>query len=170
MRYWYDTEFYEDGKQIHLISIGIVSDDGRELYLENGEFQWADVPKGHWLWENVYPDLDHDRSHSKLSISREVHSFLTKDYTTHNNELWAYYASYDHVVLAQLFGKMVDMPEGVPWFTNDVKQELERLRRFDQFVELPKQCGTEHHALADARWTKEAWEYLKDNEWIGGDC
>ena len=25
---------------------------------------------------------------------------------------------------------------------------------------LPKQTSTEHHALADARWTQEAWEFL----------
>jgi hypothetical protein len=26
--------------------------------------------------------------------------------------------------------------------------------------ELPRQVGVRHHALADARWTKEAWAYL----------
>ncbi len=31
MRYFLDTEFYEDGKTIDLISIGIVAEDGREL-------------------------------------------------------------------------------------------------------------------------------------------
>ncbi len=38
MRYWYDTEFIEDGKTIDLISIGIVAEDGRELYLQSVEF------------------------------------------------------------------------------------------------------------------------------------
>jgi len=37
-RYWYDTEFVEDGKTIDLISIGIVAEDGRELYMQSVEF------------------------------------------------------------------------------------------------------------------------------------
>ena len=32
MRYFYDTEFLEDGETIDLISIGIVAEDGREYY------------------------------------------------------------------------------------------------------------------------------------------
>lgn len=36
MRIWFDTEFIEDGKTIDLISIGLVRDDGSELYHENG--------------------------------------------------------------------------------------------------------------------------------------
>lgn len=35
MKYFLDTEFIEDGVTIDLISIGIVSDDGREFYACN---------------------------------------------------------------------------------------------------------------------------------------
>ncbi len=38
MRYWYDTEFIEDGKAIDLISIAVVAQDGRELYIQSTEF------------------------------------------------------------------------------------------------------------------------------------
>ena len=31
MRYFYDTEFIEDGTTIELVSIGVVAEDGREL-------------------------------------------------------------------------------------------------------------------------------------------
>jgi len=37
------------------------------------------------------------------------------------------------------------------------------VKQYCDFVgnpELPKQTSTEHHALADAKWTKEAWEFL----------
>jgi hypothetical protein len=37
VRYWFDTEFIEDGTTIDLISIGIVDEDGRTLYLESSE-------------------------------------------------------------------------------------------------------------------------------------
>ena len=30
MRFWFDTEFHENGSFIDLISIGVVSEDGRQ--------------------------------------------------------------------------------------------------------------------------------------------
>ena len=165
MRYWYDTEFYEDGSTIDLISFGMVAEDGRELYLENAGFNWYRVPKDHWLWENVYPHLTFEDKHLayRPSIADRIRQFVTLNGTEFNNQLWGYYSAYDHVVLAQLFGRMVDMPEGVPWFTMDVKQYLTQLQQRTWVkLELPKQTSTEHHALADAKWTKEAWEYLED--------
>jgi hypothetical protein len=155
VKYFYDTEFYEDGKQIHLISIGIVAEDNRTLYLENKDFNWGIVPDEHWLWENVYPHLTHDRT-PKREIANLVRRFITMDQSEFKNQIWAYYGSYDHVVMAQLFGKMVDMPDGVPWFTMDVKQAQIMLGA----GELPLQDGVEHHALADAWWTKKAHDYL----------
>lgn len=161
MRFWYDTEFYEDGERIHLISFGIVAEDGREMYVENGDFDWKIVPKDHRLQENVRPHLDpYLFGVSKRHIKDHVESFLTSK-GKHNNELWGYYADYDHVVLAQLFGRMVDMPEGVPWYTLDIKQEAHRLGIWDLADRVP-QDSTEHHALNDARWNKKAWEFLQD--------
>lgn len=78
-------------------------------------------------------------------------------------ELWAYFAAYDHVALAQLLGgPMIHLPEGIPWYTMDLKQELVRLgvRRDD----LPAQEGDEHNALADARWNRDVWDYLRTYE------
>lgn len=161
MRYWYDTEFYEDGSTIELISIGIVSENRRGLYLENEDFDWTRVPKDHWLWENVYPHLTFEEGIllPKWKIADAVRWYITDNGWSYNNELWGYYSSYDHVVLAQLFGRMVDMPEGVPWFTMDVKQECVR-RGLDPNT-IP-QTSTAHNALNDALWTKEVWEWLQE--------
>lgn len=157
MKYWYDTEFYEDGERIHLISIGIVAEDGRELYLENADFDWGTVPQEHWIWENVYPHLVHERT-PKNEISNKVRRFITMDGMSYDNHLWGYFSSYDHVVLAQLFGRMVDMPDGIPWYTNDVKQ----LAISMGVTTLPIQDEVHHHALSDARWTKKGYDYLAD--------
>ena len=43
MRYFYDTEFLEDGETIDLISIGIVAEDGREYYAVNLNADWPDM-------------------------------------------------------------------------------------------------------------------------------
>lgn len=162
MKFWYDTEFYEDGKTIDLISIGMVAEDGSELYWENSDFDWSRVPEDHFIVENVKPHLDVRLfGISKYDIGTEVKDFIRYK-SMAKNELWGYYSSYDHVVLAQLFGRMVDMPEGIPWFTRDIKQEFERLKTFMPNLELPKQDNAEHHALNDARWNKDAWGYLVD--------
>jgi hypothetical protein len=166
MKYWYDTEFYEDGREIHLISIGIVAEDGRELYLENRNFDWGIVPVNHWLWTNVYPHLQNGRTlATKETIKGLVHGFITNGQKDFSNELWGYYSAYDHVVLAQLSGRMVDMPKGIPWFTRDVKQELERQRQlWHADITLPVQDSTKHHALNDARWVRDAQTYLEERE------
>lgn len=170
MKYWYDTEFYEDGERIHLISIGIVAEDGRELYMENANFDWDIVPAGHWLWDNVYPHLQGiTASYTRKEMANQVIQFITYYGSEFNNELWGYYSAYDHVVLAQLFGRMVDMPEGVPWFTQDIRQIKQMLKEEGWEYEFPKQTSTEHHALEDAKWTKYAYtdimRFARGEDW-----
>lgn len=53
--YFYDTEFIENGETIDLISIGIVADDGRELYLQSTEFNAKNAEP--WVKENVLGSL-----------------------------------------------------------------------------------------------------------------
>lgn len=187
-RYYFDTEFLEDGRTIELISIGIVCDDGRELYLINQGIEWTEtdndlydrICKHNWLMENVVPHLPVKQVHQPGSpnvFPRQLGSFhldtednrvvpmryirnAVRDFLLRPNEgieLWGYYSAYDHVVLAQLFGRMVDLPRGVPMLTLDVQQEALRLG-LDAC--LPAQTGTAHNALDDARWTYEAWKYL----------
>ncbi len=89
-------------------------------------------------------------------MANQIRRFITMDGTEFDNQIWGYYPSYDHVVLAQLFGRMVNMPDGIPWFTMCVKQ----LQVSMGIKELPIQDDVHHHALADARWTKKAHDYL----------
>jgi hypothetical protein len=163
MRYFFDTEFYENGTTIELISIGIVAEDGREFYAESCDFQKGRIPPGHWIWDNVWPHLHNKhgglagqgdflhREQIRLAILQFVEEGGAKP------EWWAYYADYDWVVLCQLFGPMIDLPDGWPMFCLDIKQEAVRLGN----PALPEQVGTEHHALADARWNREAWQFLR---------
>jgi uncharacterized protein YjfI (DUF2170 family) len=38
VKYFYDTEFIDNGRIIDLISIGVVAEDGREYYAISTEF------------------------------------------------------------------------------------------------------------------------------------
>jgi len=97
--------------------------------------------------------------------------------------IWAYFADYDWVVFCWIFGCMLDLPKGFPWYCKDLKQWMdekvdEHINRvchssgnhtildFDTALadlkastSYPK-VGEEHHALADARWNKALYEFL----------
>jgi hypothetical protein len=266
-RYFYDCEFLEGtqtkrflgmpyGKTkptIDLISIGIVAEDGRELYLISKEFNLREawdrhdikteyrsgdarnhlgdtyLVKDYWIRENVIKpiwdelisnhigcktnisDINYEgglkaapewhfsfsyRSmkylinkygYTNVEIAEKVKEFVynqTDEDKYYNEisvmpiELYGYYSSYDHVVLCQLFGKMIDLPKGFPMYTIDLQQMLdsyidsrkklwgEKAIDFDMLNHIktlpnyPKQIN-EHNALADARWNKELYNFIK---------
>ncbi|TWH05595.1 uncharacterized protein DUF5051, partial [Rhodococcus rhodochrous J45] len=55
MKYFYDTEFLENGSTIDLISIGIVAEDGREYYAVNSDMDHDRIAHDEWLCKNVVP-------------------------------------------------------------------------------------------------------------------
>ncbi len=55
MRFFYDTEFIEDGRTIELVSIGVVAEDGSEYYAVSTEFDPDRA--GDWVRANVLPHL-----------------------------------------------------------------------------------------------------------------
>lgn len=73
-------------------------------------------------------------------------------------EFWADYASYDWIVLCQLFGTMMDLPGGFPMYCNDIQQLCNDLGN----PELPKQESGEHNALADAKHNQVIYQFLMD--------
>lgn len=166
MRFYYDTEFIEDGRTVDLISIGIVADDGRELYAVNEDAPWDRINEHQWLMANVVPSLPTTRSFGLVvpnaadpvvadreEIRRAVAAFLLSDA---DPELWAFFSSYDHLCLAQLFGTMMDFPLGLPMWTNDVRQWQHQLG----VTVMPAQPGGVHNALEDARHVRTMWAHL----------
>ena len=163
MRYFYDCEFIDDGVTVDLISIGIVAENGDDYYSINCDAPWRRIAKHQWLVDNVVNslpriegttwskltnplsiDFDHPSVQSKSAIANQVKNFLLRD---EDPELWAWYAAYDHVCLAQLWGPMSNLPAGIPKWTNDLKQECVRQGN----PALPVQAVGEHNALDDAR-------------------
>lgn len=150
MKYFYDTEFIEDGKTIDLISIGVVSEDGRTYYAISNEFNAKKASQ--WVVDNVLLKLnDNETRKSRLEIKNDLLEFIGND----KPEFWAYYADYDHVALCQLFGKMIDLPKGWPMYTRDLKQFLDSMGN----PKIPKQ-ENEHNALDDALWVKQTYDMI----------
>jgi len=157
MKYYYDTEFIERGigYPLTLISIGIVAEDGRELYMVNDAVLWEKLPEEEfgWLHANVKPAHQKDLAEFGTSVSQmadRIRGFLSGDAEP---ELWAYFAAYDHVLFTQIFGKMIDQPKAL-WHTMDLKQEMRRLGISKS--ELPAQTEGKHRAIDDAKWNRKA--------------
>lgn len=166
MLYWFDTEFIEDGKTIDLISIGIVAEDGRTFYAESMECNYSRASA--WVQANVFPHLSCYPDLRQLMVGLPVlnpkgeFTMLRRDIREGilalvgddpKPQFWAYYGAYDWVALCQLFGTMMDLPKGWPKYCRDLKQLAGN-------SQLPARGGGEHHALADAIWTKHAWQAI----------
>lgn len=151
MKYWIDTEFIERPWTLDLISIGLVAEDGREFYAENSEVDWSRA--SHWTLDTVRPQLG-DHPMPREQIAYGVHGFSEHD---PDPVFWGYFPAYDWVALTWLFGGLNDLPFHYPQLCLDIEQWAMTLGG----PQLPLQEGPKHHALADARWTRQAWEFLK---------
>jgi len=183
-RFFYDTEFHEDGNTIDLLSFGMVCEDSdSELYRVNLDADWKRAWRNDWLRVNVLGSIKHQLhlphrfDDSKMSvqitekwpiqatkqeIARELVKFVETNLPPeHTPEFWAYYGAYDHVAMAQLFGRMIDLPAFFPMFTMDIKQ----LAVMKGNPTLPEQDeSTQHNALDDARHNKAMYQFLISND------
>lgn len=169
MKYFFDTEFI-DGSAIDLISIAIICEDGREFYGINYDCNWDNA--GEWVKLNVLPEIpkkpepficnrvEHFQNtieyqtgwRNRTLLTQEIAEFIHRDVT----EIWGWYKSSDWVALYQLFGAMVDLPPHFPRYCLDLKQTVHELGN----PRIPfSKVG--HHALRDARWLRDAYNWLK---------
>lgn len=150
---WLDTEFVERGPDhpIELISIGLVNDEGRELYLESADFDPARATP--WIAHHVLPLLGSGERLPHSAICDRIIDFVGLRVP----EFWGYCSAYDWVVFCQLFGRMVDLPDRWPKWCNDIKQLAWTLGN----PKLPSPGDNEHNALADAQWNREVWLNLQ---------
>lgn len=113
-----------------------------------------------------FPDYEYQ---PKTSIGRGIE----KAYP----EFYVYYGDYDWVVFCWIFGKMVNLPNGFPYYAKDLKQIMdEKFKCFSESeIELiknrklaintqkalyPKQTN-EHNALSDSIFIKDLHYFLQ---------
>lgn len=175
MKIFYDTEFIDDGKTIDLVSIGMVREDGTELYAVSSEFDVFKLQANPWLVDNVWSslptykhpgtlrchcgpghlDLGDPAVRPREQIARMVAKFILD---TPDPQLWAYYSAYDHVALAQLWGPMINLPDGIPMQSDDLVTAAKLAGL--SVDSLPKQADGHHNALADARHNRVMADYI----------
>lgn len=175
VRYFYDCEFHERGGSyaVEAISIGIVSEDGREYYAVYDDFDTRAVASNDWLMKNVMKSIRHEQfvvsdfygmqmvrdifvtdeaKKSREQIAADIREFTAGTVP----EWWNWYGAYDHVVLYQTFGTMMDKPDDYPMFSCDIKQ----LHKDKGYCPMPRQPKGLHNALEDAKFNVVRYEYL----------
>jgi hypothetical protein len=159
VRYFYDTEFIDDGRTIELISIGVVAEDGREYYAVSTEFDPERA--GSWVRSHVLPKLPPPASplwRPRARIRSDLETFFEID-GAEAIELWAWVGAYDHVVLCQLWGPMNHLPPSMPRFTRELRQLWEDRGR----PRLPRRPPDVHDALVDARDQLRRYRLIMSN-------
>ncbi len=101
------------------------------------------------------------------AISREEIGYGVRRFTDHDEHpvFWGYFPAWDWVAFCWLFGSMTEQPFRFPQLCLDIKQWAIELGD----PELPHQSGARHHALHDARWTREAWAFLASQDPTAGE-
>lgn len=155
MRFFIDTEFIEDGERIHPLAVAIVDEAGVPFYavIEDVDRTLA----GDWVKEHVLPYVDEVPPcqvfvrGTRADVADAVREWVAE--RTDRPEFWADYGSYDWVLLCQLFGTMMDLPDGWPMFIRDVQQ----IRPAGMVLPEPEHA---HQAVSDALCTRDRWKAL----------
>ena len=149
MNIFFDTEFIDNGSRVDPVSIGLVREDGAEYYAEYLEADWTQAKS--WMWENVHPYLTGPVK-SKVDIAYDL-----KEFCGSRPKFWAYFCSYDWLVMCQTFGGFLEVPYNWPNYCNDLIVEANRIK-FDPYAIA--QEGTLHNALEDAKWNKKLYDAM----------
>lgn len=159
MRYAIDCEFIEDGITIELISLAIVREDGRHLYVQNHNCDFSRASD--WVVKHVFPHLMFFDADGPILFAEDAYppdypwlfysdiadavcGFIGDDATP---IFWGYYAAYDWVALCQCFGTMMELPAGWPMYCHDLRQLLDERGQTEVI-----QPDMPHNALSDAQW------------------
>lgn len=185
-----DDTFSGQVHALYPISVGLISECGSQYYGINENAPWERIFADDWLMENVVrhlPVLNNDNSDSYvnrhlrrmesaralLSIDRYHHDVkpygeLATDVRKflagiRDVELWADYCAYDHVLLANMFGAMWELPEWMPMWTHDLQHEMQHYAGIPDCWPMQEQ-KTEHHALEDARHSLAVYQWMHEND------
>lgn len=187
MNIYFDTEFTELHKNTTLISIGLISEDGKTFYAEFTDYDSSQCDD--WIKENVINNLQiKGYGVKKDTWNKSIikgNKALVKFYLSmwlsqfESVQLISDVCHYDMVLFIDIFGSAWDLPKNVNPSCHDVNQDIanyleidekdafdenrERLLLyFDEKSELP--IGDKHNSLYDAKVIKELYERIMAND------
>lgn len=124
-----DTEFTGLHQKTTLISIGIVSECGKEFYAEFNDFDATQINS--WLRKNildnlfflgVYQDMQSMREKNWYKSNTKEIAEKLKEWLSQFNrvEIWSDTLAYDWILFNQLFGHAFNIPDNVYYIPFDI--------------------------------------------------
>lgn len=165
MKVFLDTEFTGLHKDTQLISIGMISEGGDELYLELNDWDYFKIKKDDVLWLNM-------NVLSKLSRTNLVNTKEAADIITEycNNigeeiEIWSDCLSYDWVLFCNIFEHAFNIPKNVYYIPFDIctlfkEKGIDPDINREKFANINPKETEKHNALFDAKIIKKCYEKL----------
>ena len=191
MKIFFDTEFSGLHQNTTLISIGMISEDGRKFYAEFNDYDKTQVDS--WLQENVidnllfkappknqqeyymssrtedniigndlYESYNLDMRGSTEEIKVELEKWISQFDSV---EMWSDCLAYDWVLFCQIFGQAFNIPKNVYYIPFDICTMM-KLKGINPDISREEfiessVSGMKHNALYDAKVIKACYEKLK---------
>lgn len=186
MKIFFDTEFTGLHKDTTLISMGLVSEDGKELYLEFTDYDKTQCDE--WINEHVLKNTIMEGNSSIIDIVLDETNYCkgTKDELKQvlvewlqqfdTVELISDVCHYDMVLFIDIFGTAFDLPDNICLVCYDINTDIakeydismqeafdkSRENILDELDRVVK--GSKHNSLYDAKVIKEIYGALNCDE------
>lgn len=175
MKVFFDTEFTGLHKGTSLISIGLISEDGKTFYAELTDYDETQIDK--WLQENILDNLIMKQRNAFYYYINDNESFAKGDKAKISTllerwllqfdsvEIWSDCLAYDWVLFSDIFGHAFNIPSNVYYIPFDICT-LFKIKGIDPDVSREGFAGIDgqkHNALHDARVIKACYEKLMEN-------
>ena len=180
MKVFFDCEFTGLQKDTELISIGMVSENGKLFYAEFTDYDKSKVDD--WIQENVIDNLIFNKHNiletdtflrgTKEKIKEKLTSWLSQFNTV---DLVSDVCHFDMVLFTDIFGSAFDLPDNVTPACYDINQDIQRYYdyqtshgAFDKSREAILEehgievKGCKHNSLYDARVIEAIYRLMNE--------
>jgi hypothetical protein len=172
---FFDTEFTGLHKNTTLISIGLISENGKQFYAEFNDYDSNQVDE--WLKKNVISNLILNKEDvgrfgdenvwlvkgNKSDIAYNLKEWINQ---FDQIEMWSDCLSYDWVLFNDIFGNAFDLPKKIYYIPFDICT-LFNIKGIDPDISREKFCEIKeesllkkHNSLWDAKIIKKCFEML----------
>ena len=135
MYYALACEVIEHNRTLGLVSLALVAEDERALYVQNSSFDFMQGDQ-----DTLAPWATYEE------IGSIVRAFLKQDIDP-TPQFWAYYGAHDFVAFCQVLGPC--RPSSFPPYFNELRQALDAQGKYECTPPIEPR-----HALDRARWVK----------------
>ncbi len=175
MRIFFDTEFTGLHKNTTLISIGLISEDGKTFYAECTDYDKSQLDE--WLKNHVIANTSYLKDSGNMEIASQSYDCFymptTKERLKEDLkewllqfdkvEIWSDCLAYDWVLFNDIFGHAFNIPSNVYYIPFDICT-LFKIKDIDPDISREEFAGMvsdeKHNALHDAKVIKACYEKL----------